>query len=232
MDVRESGRMELTSQIAVCISHIRSSLLQLYEAFHMRSTQFIAPIVGLAASTLAIGTFWMSSAPAVQFSDGRIAFNSPPLMLNHSAIPSYTGARNATFRFSIAVPSNAGESLSYVEIIPFSGPEEIDFRLNNILAYEGAGMRRGAPISVIGSSLDRDRHSNTKAAAIGVLFDPPLEPGRTATIVLKSLRNPSFAGSFLFEVTAYPDPEVGVSHRMGYASFTIYSRGGCDGPRC
>ena len=185
----------------------------------MRAKQLIVPLVGFAASTFAIGTVWMGSSSAVQLGDGRIAFNNPPRMVRHSVIPSHTGARNASFRFAISVPENAGEPLSYVEIVPSAGPETIHFRLNNISAYEGSGIRRGAPISVVGSSLEGD--SDTKAGAIGVSFDPPLEPGQTATIDLRSVRNPSFGASFWYQVTAYPDRDVGVSHRMGVAKFTI-----------
>ena len=198
----------------------------------MGTKRFLAPLCGLAVSALTIGTVWLGSSFAVQFSDGRIAFNSPPRLVNYSVTPSFSGARNASFRFSIAVPTNAGEPLRYVEIIPFSGPGTINFRLNNITAYEGDGLRRREPVPAIGSSLDGDRQSQTKARAIGVLFEPPLQPGETATIVLKSVRNPSFGGSFLYKVIAYPDPEVGVSHRMGFASFTIDSRGGRDCIRC
>ncbi|MGK7908721.1 MAG: DUF2808 domain-containing protein [Synechococcus sp.] len=172
----------------------------------------------------------MASSFAVQFPDGRIAFNSPPLLTGHSLTPSFTGARNATYRFTIAMPANAGETLDYVEIVPFSVPETIDFRLPDVSAYEGGGVRRGNPIPVTGVSLDRD--SATKAGAVGVLFDPPLEPGETATIVLKSIRNPRFSGSFAYEVTAYPHPDVGVSHRMGLARFSIDARSGCNRVSC
>ena len=198
----------------------------------MGTKRFLAPLVGLAVSALTVGTVWLGSSSAVQFSDGRIAFNSPPRLVNTSLTPSFSGARNASFRFSIAVPPNAGEPLRYVEILPYSGPGTINFRLNNIRAYEGDGLWGGDPVPVIGSSLDGEGQSETRAKAIGVLFEPPLLPGETATIVLKSVRNPSFGGSFLYNVIAYPDPQVGVSHRMGFASFTINSRGGCDRVTC
>lgn len=201
----------------------------------------LTPVLGWAASSFAVtsliagsvvlGSIWATRSLAVVLGDGRIAFNSPPLMVRNSVTPSNAGARNATYRFAIAMPGNAGEPLSYVEIVPFAGPETIDFRLNAISAYAGDGIRRGEPIPVIGRSLDSNP-SNTRAAAIGVQFDPPLAPGETATIVLKSRSNPSFGGSFAYEVTAYPDIDVGVSHRMGLARFTIHSGNGCDRVRC
>ncbi|MEO0354116.1 MAG: DUF2808 domain-containing protein [Cyanobacteria bacterium P01_A01_bin.3] len=193
-------------------------------------------VAGLTFSSLVLGgtalsSLWVNRSYAVTFSDGRIAFNSPPLMVDHSLTPSNAGARNATYRFAISVPDNAGESLSYVEILPFSGTDAVDFRLNAISAYAGDGIRRGDPIPVIGRSLDDDP-SETRASAVRVQFDPPLLPGQTATIVLKSLRNPSFSRSFTYEAIAYPDLVAGVGHRMGLARFTIHSNGGCDRLRC
>ena len=190
--------------------------------FDMKNQRFIAPLVGLTASTLAIGTVWIGGSSAVQFQDGRIAFNNPPRLVRYSVIPSSTGARNATYHFSISVPDNAVESLRYVEIVPSSGPPQgIDFRVNDVTAHEGAGISPGAPVAVVGSSLDSDSSSDTRANSMGVTFNPPLEPGQTATIVLRSWRNPSLGADYSYNVIAYPDPEVGVSHRMGTARFTI-----------
>ena len=193
-------------------------------------------VAGLTVSSLVLGgtvlsSLWGHRSYAVTFSDGRVAFNSPPLMVDHSLTPSETSARNATYRFAISVPDNTGESLSYVEILPFSGTDAVDFRLNAISAYAGDGIRRGDPVPVIGRSLDDDP-SDTRASAVGVQFDPPLLPGQTATIVLKSLRNPSFSRSFTYEAIAYPNIETGVAHRMGLARFTVHSSGGCDRIRC
>ncbi|MGK7912453.1 MAG: DUF2808 domain-containing protein [Synechococcus sp.] len=218
-------------------SHLSSAATQAVSSLTVsRWTVSSLAVAGLTVSSLVLGgtvlsSLWGHRSHAVTFSDGRIAFNSPPLMVDHSLTPSNTGARNATYRFAISMPDNAGESLSYVEIIPFSGTDTVDFRLNAISAYAGDGIRRGDPVSVIGRSLDNDP-SETRASAVGVQFDPPLLPGQTATIVLKSLRNPSFSRSFSYEVTAYPALEVGVGHRMGLARFTVHSSGGCDRMRC
>ncbi|WP_017324333.1 DUF2808 domain-containing protein [Synechococcus sp. PCC 7336] len=188
--------------------------------------RLLVPLAKLAAGAiasigLAAGVSW-----GVVFSDGRIAFNSPPRMVDTSLTPKFASARNATFRFALSLPANAGEPLSYVEIIPYSGVETIYFRLNNITAYEGAGLRRGEPVPVVGLPLGGEFDSEDKAEAIGVLFDPPVEPGRTVTIALKSLRNPRRGGSYLYTVTAYPEREVGVGQRLGLASFSFFDRNG------
>ena len=193
-------------------------------------------VAGLTFSSLALGyavidSMWGHRSYAVTFSDGRIAFNSPPLMVKNSVTPSDAGRRNATYRFSISVPQNAGEPLTFVEILPYAVPNTLYFRMNAISAHTGDSIRGGDPIPVIGYSLDNNP-SETRATAVGVQFDPPLLPGQTVTIVLKSLRNPSFGGSYTYSAIAYPALDVGVGHRMGFARFTIHSSGSCNRLGC
>ena len=194
----------------------------------LRTTPAIARLARAATGAVASIGLLAGISWAVEFSDGRIAFNSPPRMVDTSLTPKITDVRNATFRFALSVPVNAGEPLTYVEIVPYSGVETIYFRLDNITAYEGDGIRRGEPVPAIGLPLTGEFEvaSDNRAEAIGVVFDPPVEPGQTVTIALKSFRNPRRGGSYLYNVTAYPDREVGVGQRLGFASFSFFDPDG------
>jgi hypothetical protein len=45
---------------------------------------------------------------------------------------------------------------------------------------------------------------DSKPGEVTLMFDTPVEPGKTVTIAVKPKRNPSIGGVYLFGITAYP----------------------------
>ncbi|MGB3642285.1 MAG: DUF2808 domain-containing protein, partial [Rivularia sp. (in: cyanobacteria)] len=57
---------------------------------------------------------------------------------------------------------------------------------------------------------------------VSLTFNPPVEPGKTITIALKQIRNPSSEGVYLFGVTAFPVGEKSHGQFLGYGRLHFY----------
>ncbi|MEP0919791.1 DUF2808 domain-containing protein [Leptolyngbya sp. DQ-M1] len=169
------------------------------------------------AITLTAGLVSLSTSLAVagQHPAGQFFFDHAPRLVRAetNAIPiTYVGG--AAYEFTIAVPQDAGAPLQAVAITQDGNPRTIEFNLNRSRAIAGNGTN--IPLESIGGN------QNT---ATTIAFAQPIQPGETVTVSLKSDRNPSSEGVYLFGITAYPagDQEHGLF--LGHGRVQIYSQG-------
>ena len=155
-------------------------------------------VIACLGTGLIISTLNIPVTNAVQFPNGRTAFNKSPLLQN--AVTTFSGVRirGATYYFILELPANAGEPLQKVVISQRQGQEDISFRLEKTVAYTGTHRRKQEQLNLKNVSQDEETE------AITVVFDQPIPPGTTFTVGLKPKRNPRFGGIYLFGVTAFP----------------------------
>jgi hypothetical protein len=171
--------------------------------------------LGLALTSLVI-----LPAAAVQLGDGSIAFVQPPRLVD--AVTTFDASRfpRPTHYFTLDVPAKAGEPLQQVVIQQVEGfDRDLRYLTNKTVAFEGTYHRKGESLGL--KSVVQDR----KAQTVTVIFDPPVQPGRTITIGLKPLENPQYGGVYLFGVTAFPRGEKVRSQFLGYGRIHIYDGG-------
>ena len=158
---------------------------------------------------------------AVQFPNGRVAFDKSPLL--RSTVTTFNGVRvwGARYYFTIELPADAGESLQQVVIDQRTGGEDIDFYLSKTVAYHGTHRRKQAKLTIDSIS------QNEKTQAITVTLAEPIPPGTTFTIGLKPKRNPDLGGVYLFGVTAFPRGEKPDGLYLGAGRLHFYQ--GDDG---
>ncbi|MBD2099922.1 DUF2808 domain-containing protein [Leptolyngbya sp. FACHB-261] len=176
----------------------------------------------LSACALLLGTLLPTSALAVRLSSGQVYFDRPPRLLG--AATTFNAARvwGATYRFTLAVPEDAGEPLQRVTIAQRENVDEVAFDLDESRAFAGTGFRGRQPFNI--ASVTEEPASN----AVTVVFDPPVPPGNTVTITLRPDRNPDFGGVYLFGVTAFPAGENSYGQFLGYGRLNFYDNGGHD----
>jgi len=148
--------------------------------------------------------------PAVQLADGTVHFAHPPRLVDTVANFRATYTPNAIYYFTLDLPADAGEPLQRVAITKTEGGGDIYYRLDRFRAFEGTFYRKGAELAIAEVTADRD--TNT----VAVIFDPPIPPGRTITVGLRSLRNPHIPGVYLFGVTAFPAGEQPYGQFLGF----------------
>lgn len=179
--------------------------------------KFMIPVAFIAttASTIVL------SLPAIagQDSNGRSFFDRAPRLL--SATRSYPVARfPSIYEFALTVPTNAGAPLQAIAITQSSDAELNRFDVSKSVAFagdhHGAGVR--LPIASVGGAESADQRKTA------IVFDPPIQPGKTITIALVAERNPSAGGIYLFGVTAYPVGEEANGLFLGHARLTFYGQ--------
>ncbi|MDY6939871.1 MAG: DUF2808 domain-containing protein [Cyanobacteriota bacterium] len=167
--------------------------------------------LGFGASLLgASSLLLMQSAQAVRLSNGQIAFEQPPHLVEASASMS-TPDTPATYYFTLQVPETAGEPLGAIEIELEEGVEDIAFQVDGTEAFAGKpGEELAAlPLASIGGAAE-------EGDPIVLAFDSPVAPGSTVTVSLEAKRNPNSGGIYLFGVTAYPAGEENVGQFLGF----------------
>lgn len=181
----------------------------------MRVSTLLAITLNLAG-ILAIAT---PPTQAIQTADGTVSFEKPPRLVN--VITTYNSANvwGATYYFTLTLPENAGETLQQVTISQRQGVEDIRFRLEDTVAFEGTPNRKGEGLTL--QAVTR----NDETDVISVIFDPPVPPGKTFTVGLKPRRNPSFGGVYLFGVTAFPAGEKPYGLYLGVGRLHFYRHG-------
>lgn len=155
--------------------------------------------------TLILGTsLWglgIRSTQAVQLADGTVAFAKPPTLLD--AITTFRAVRawGAKYYFTLFLPETADEPLQKVTINLRRGADEIEYRLDKTIAAVGTARNRTQEIAIAETLFDAETETVT------VTFAEPVLPGTTFTVGLKPKRNPDYAGTYLFGVTAFPAGE-------------------------
>jgi hypothetical protein len=166
----------------------------------------IAFLIGVLLPT----TFAIAPGEAGQLSSGQVFFDQAPRLVR-AATSSSSSSAPATYQFTLKVPENAGAPLQAVTIRQRENLETIEIDADESRAFEGdsfAGGPRLSLASVGGPDLPEGETT--------VMFDPPIEPGKTVTISLEAERNPLLGGIYLFGVTAYPTGDQTNGLFLGY----------------
>jgi len=174
------------------------------------------------AASLSIGSVLSMPSRAVQFPDGRVAFDRPPSLLQASTTRRTVSDSSVRYYFDLSIPENAGEPLQQVVIAQRDGESfvrEIQYNPEDTQAFTGSHRNRGNELSLGDVVWNRDDQSIT------VNFDPPVPPGTDITIRLEPERNPRRSGIYLFGVTVFPDGETPQGQFVGYGRLHFYDRG-------
>jgi hypothetical protein len=171
--------------------------------------------VGLSVMAIVGLSHIPSQLQAVQLRDGKTYFTQPPRLVN--AVPTFSRAEmpGVTYYFTLSLPENAGEPLQRITIAQNSGGSYPKFGLRDSEAFEGTHRRPGAKISLGEVTEDRENR------VVSVVFDPPVNPGKTVTIALAPVRNPDMKGTYLFGVTAFPVGDNPNGQFLGFGRFQI-----------
>jgi hypothetical protein len=171
--------------------------------------------ITLAASA----SIWGLATPltqAIQLADGIVSFEKPPNLISATTTYNTTYMWGATYYFTLELPANAGEPLQRVTIGQRQGVDDIRFDLEDTRAFEGTPRNKGEKLTLKAVTQD----DQTKA--ISVTFDPPIQPGKTFTIGLRPIRNPSSGGAYIFGVTAFPAGEKPYGLYLGVGRLQFY----------
>ncbi|WP_050857510.1 DUF2808 domain-containing protein [Acaryochloris sp. CCMEE 5410] len=170
----------------------------------------------LILTALVPTTLLAKSSSAVPLPNGQTAFNSPPNLIK--AASSYSSSNlPSTYFFTLKIPDNAGEPLKAVKIVQRKNRETIRYKGNATRAFRGNRWARGPQLSLAAIG------GPTKPGEMMVVFDPPVQPGKTVTVALKAKQNPTFGGVYQFGVTAYPAGERSIGQFLGYGRLNFYS---------
>ncbi|MBF2064871.1 MAG: DUF2808 domain-containing protein [Calothrix sp. C42_A2020_038] len=148
---------------------------------------------------------------------GKVYFNQPPRLVEAATTYNDVFFWGATYYFTIDVPNNAVEPLQKITLNQREGVDNIRFDLNNTYAFEGTRRRKGQKLGL------QDVTSQGKQS-VSVIFNPPVPPGKTITIAMKPLQNPTVPGVYLFGVTAFPTGEQSHGQFLGYGRLQFYHR--------
>lgn len=170
----------------------------------------------LILTALVPTTLLAKSSSAVSLPNGQTAFDAPPRLIK--AESSYSSSNlPSTHFFTVRIPDNAGEPLKVVKIVQRKNRETIRYQGNATRAFRGNRWARGPQLSLAAIG------GPTKLGEMVVVFDSPIQPGKTVTVALKAKQNPTFGGVYQFGVTAYPAGERGIGQFLGYARLNFYS---------
>jgi hypothetical protein len=212
--------MNICVVFATAIQH--KSLLELIKMLKkIINSNFLSVNSWLHASTLSLtvlipSLLGVSPAMGVKLNNGSVAFNNPPRLIRTA---SSFGSPNtpSAYQFTISVPKNAGEPLEAVTIVQQPNAQTIPLDISQNRAFKGDSFAGGSALHLasIGGSQSQNSHQVT------VVFNPPVTPGNTVTVELRSQGNPTL-GVYLFGVTAYPAGENGVGQFLGYGRLQFY----------
>lgn len=178
----------------------------------------LALITGTTASFPILWPQTIPAAEAIQYRDGTVEFSAPPRLVDSYATRNLVSDGGVTYYLTIDFPATAQEPMDRVVISLDEGRDPIfRYRLEAIQVWQTVGEEKRF-VSLGDLSQDRD----TQALTIG--FDPPLPPGGTVTLALPPVRNPRFAGVYLFGATAFPVGETVRPTFMGFARLSFYER--------
>ncbi len=151
------------------------------------------------------------TAQAVELANGTTAFLQPPQFLDAFTTEDYVMRRNATYFFSLDLPTNADAPLQTVVIEPQNLTRHLtSYRLEETVAFAEIPGEEKSALGLGNVFINED----TKA--VTVEFDPPVAPGRLVTIGLRPRRNPRLDGIYIFRITAIPEGDQPQSHIAGH----------------
>lgn len=150
---------------------------------------------------------------------GQVYFNQPPRLVEAATTYNDVYVWGATYYFTVSVPDNAVEPLQKITLNQREGVDNIRFDLKKTYAFEGTRHREGQKLVI------QDATSQRQARTVSLTFNPPVPPGKTVTLALKPVQNPTVPGVYLFGVTAFPAGEKPYGQFLGYGRLQFYSSG-------
>ncbi|MEO0769573.1 MAG: DUF2808 domain-containing protein [Cyanobacteria bacterium J06649_4] len=116
-----------------------------------------------------------------------------PLRIVDIFTPNDLERRRSEYHFTLEFPTEAVEPLQKLVFQQISGTDYPRYRDRRNRAFD-RNSRTPLPLSAV--------ENNPEQRSIVVEFDPPVEPGRTVTVVLEA-RNPQ-DGIYAYRLTAFP----------------------------
>jgi hypothetical protein len=169
------------------------------------------------ACTIGIGGYSDRMAQAIVLQDGTVYFAQPPRLTYTGTTYNDIYVSGATYYFTVSLPDNAGEPLQKITINQYEGVDDIEFEVKKTYAFEGTRSKEGQKLQL--TDVSRDKKT------ISLTLNPPVSPGKTITIALKPVQNPTIIGVYLFGVTAFPAGEKSHGQFLGYGRLQFYSHG-------
>ena len=126
----------------------------------------------------------------IQTKDGTVYFAQPPRLVKAVTTRSETYVWSATYYFTLNLLPDAGVPLKQVTISKTTGPDNIRYNPEKIIAFEGTHRNKGEQLTVEEVAIDK------KTNSISVIFNPPVPPGKTFTIGLRPVRTPRYGGVY------------------------------------
>ncbi|MEM8778833.1 MAG: DUF2808 domain-containing protein [Cyanobacteria bacterium P01_G01_bin.49] len=177
--------------------------------------------LGLALSLTSLFLLPVIPVVGIETKSPRTFFSKSPRLLD--VITTFKGARVGfpTYYYTIDLPSQSGEPLQTISIHQRQGFETIKYYPDQTIAFQGTPNHREQALTVKESQWDKTTETIT------VTLDPPVSPGTTFTVGLKSIRNPQYGGTYLFGVTVFPQGDDPLHLYLG--SGRLYFRGSDSG---
>ncbi len=172
--------------------------------------------LGLSLCAASLGAIALAPphlSRAVQFPDGRTAFEAAPRLIEMTSVYPAREAET-TYYITVHVPETAGESLKALRIQQLPNLETKALRDNSIQAFGGTRFARQAslPVLTIGGP--------DTPGEISVVLETPVPPGQTMTIGIDPDRNPRSEEIYQYHITAYPDGN-GIGLPLGVVRINI-----------
>ena len=138
----------------------------------------------------------------------KITFNRPPRLINTSTTNRDARSLGATYFFTIEIPESAAQPLQKVEFVLKQGVQYPRFKATSVKAFEGTKRKKRTqlPLNIV--------VSDPSIRTLTVSFDQPVPAGRTITMAVRPVRNPS-VGTYLFEVRGTPAGSTVQSQYLG-----------------
>jgi Protein of unknown function (DUF2808) len=162
------------------------------------------------------GGLYLYRTQAITLSDGTTYFEHPPHFIEAATSQDATYIWGATYYFTLSIPEDAGEPLQTVVIQQKSGVSRPIFDPKKTVAFEGTRDLLGVQLPTQYVGFDDSTQAMT------VIFDPPIEPGKTITIRFYPVRNPSIGGRYLYGITAFPVGAQPHGQFLGYGEISIH----------
>lgn len=178
--------------------------------------------IGSLAQVLGLGIVGSLLIPlaagAVEFPDGRVAFDLPPYFNDASTPYPTVFYPDPIYYFVLSLSPQAGKSLERVVIKPLTNQEAIYFVPSRTQAFGQQPRDRQFPLGSV--------TVNPETYDLTITFQPPIPPGEVITLAISPNRNPALDGVYQFGITAFPvGGDKAIGQQIGTARLTFY-RGG------
>ena len=145
-------------------------------------------------------------------------FYSFPRLIYTGTTRDQIRASSPRYYFTLEFPPSVGAAL---ETIVLQQTEGLPIELNptEVIAFVGQRRHRGValPLEVLESE-------PTDPPGLKLRFNPPIAPGQTFTIGVRSVENPFQDGIYLYQLMAYPQGNQTQGYTLGTARFHFYDK--------